>query len=81
MRRIVPLLLLALALAAGCTRPPYSKPGQELAGIEDDYTDCYSLASLTANTPPYPASPLREVDNEADACMKARGYQKHFRLF
>ncbi|MHC1710805.1 MAG: hypothetical protein AB9872_01440 [Solidesulfovibrio sp.] len=40
-----------------------------------DYVDCYSQASLTANTPPFPASPLRVVDREADTCMTARGYQ------
>jgi len=79
--RLIRLLLPALILTAGCTSPPYSKPGQELAPIDADYTDCYTQASLTANTPPFPDAPLRVVDKEADACMKGRGYQQHFRLF
>lgn len=81
MRSVIPTVLLVLALASGCTRPPYSDPGKDLAAVDADFTDCYSRASLTANTPPFPDSPLRAVDSEADACMKARGYQEHFRLF
>lgn len=81
MRRIVPLLLLALALATGCTRPPYAKPGVELSAVEEDYTDCYSNASLAVNTPPFPDRPLTQVDIDADACMKARGYVSKIRLY
>ena len=80
MRRIIPLLLLALALAAGCTRPPYAKPGAELTAVENDYTDCYSKASLDVNTPPFPDRPLTVVDQDADACMKERGYVPKIRL-
>ena len=75
------ILLSALVLTAGCTTPPYSKPGQELAATEADYTDCYSQASLTANTPPFPDAPLSVVRAETDACMTQRGYQRHLRLF
>jgi len=81
MRRIVSLLLLSLALAAGCTRPPYAKPGTELSAVEDDYTDCYSNASLAVNTPPFPDRPLTQVDRDADACMKERGYVSKIRVF
>jgi len=81
MRALFPLFLLAVVLTIGCTRPPYSKPGQELSAIDNDFTDCYSQASLTANTPPFPESPLQTVDNESDACMIKRGYQSHIRLF
>ena len=81
MRRFIPLLLLALALAAGCTRPPYAKPGAELSAVEDDYTDCYSQASLAVNTPPFPDRPLSVVDSDADACMKERGYASKIRMF
>jgi hypothetical protein len=75
MRRIVMLALLTLIMAAGCTRAPYSSPSKDVGTVDMDYTDCYSQAALTANTPPFPDSPLRVVDNEADTCMKARGYQ------
>jgi len=80
MRRVIPLLFLALVMAAGCTRPPYAKPGVELTAVEDDYTDCYSKASLDVNTPPFPDRPLTVVDQDADACMKARGYVPKMRL-
>lgn len=80
MRRILPLLILALALASGCTRPPYAKPDAALPAVEDDYTDCYSKASLDVNTPPFPDRPLTVVDQDADACMKARGYEYKMRL-
>ncbi|EHJ46924.1 hypothetical protein DFW101_0908 [Solidesulfovibrio carbinoliphilus subsp. oakridgensis] len=81
MRRILFLILCVLALASGCTRPPYSSPGKDLATVEDDYTDCFSKASLTVNTPPFPDSPLRERDTLTDDCMRERGYNSHFRLF
>ena len=82
MRRIYPLLFLALVLATtGCTRPPYAKSGAELSAVEDDYTDCYSKASLAVNTPPFPDRPLTEVDVDADACMKERGYAAKIRMF
>lgn len=81
MRQAFFLTLLALVLASGCTRPPYSNPGKDLSDVDNDYTDCYTLAALTANTPPYPDHPLRVVDQQADTCMTSRGYQKHFRLF
>lgn len=81
MRRIIPLLLLSLALATACTRAPYAKPGAELSAVEDDYTDCYSKASLAVNTPPFPDRPLTQVDREADTCMKERGYASKIRIF
>jgi hypothetical protein len=81
MRSMFLLVLLALTVSAGCTRTPYSSPGKDLGAVDDDYTDCYSQAALTANTPPFPDSPLRVVDREADACMTGRGYQSQFRLF
>jgi len=81
MRRIFLLVLFALTLAAGCTRPPYSSPGKDLATVEDDYTDCFSKASLSVNTPPFPDGPIRERDTQTDACMKEKGYQSHMRLF
>ena len=80
-RAIFLLALLALVMASGCTRPPYSSPGKDLDAINNDYSDCYSRAALTANTPPYPEYPLSLVDHEATACMTDRGYQSHFRLF
>jgi len=75
MRRIAFLALLSLVVAAGCTRAPYSSPSKDLDAVNMDYSDCYSQAALTANTPPFPDSPLRVVDREADTCMTARGYQ------
>lgn len=81
MRRFVPLLLLALSLAAGCTRPPFAKPGAELSALEGDYTDCYSKASLLVNTPPFPDRPLSVVDSDADACMQERGYAPKIQMF
>jgi len=81
MRRVFLWALLIGFLGMGCTRPPYSSQGKELAAVEADYTDCYTLASLATNTPPYPNSPLWEVDRQTATCMTGRGYQKHFRLF
>jgi hypothetical protein len=81
MRQVLLVALLALTVAAGCTSPPYTGPGKDLATLENDHTDCYSQAALTANTPPYPAYPLREVDRQCDTCMDGRGYQKQFRPF
>lgn len=81
MRQAVLLILLALVVASGCTRPPYSGPDKTLDAVENDFADCYSVAALQANTPPYPDSPLRAVDRETDACMQARGYTGHLRLF
>jgi len=81
MRGIFLLILLTLTVAAGCTRPPYSSPNKDLDAINNDYTDCYSHAALTTNTPPFPDHPLQVVDRDADACMTARGYQPHLRLF
>ena len=81
MRPVLLLALLALTLATGCTRPPYTGPGKDLAAVENDHTDCYSRAVLAVNTPPYPDRPLWAVDRECDACMAARGYQKQFRPF
>ncbi len=81
MRRIPLLILFVLTLAAGCTRPPYSSPGKDLAAVEDDYTDCFSKASLTVNTPPFPDRPIKERCVQTDACMQERGYKHHFRLF
>jgi hypothetical protein len=68
-------------VASGCTNPPYSSPGKELDAVNNDFTDCYTQASLKANTPPYPDSPLRVVDKETDACMQARGYKGHLWWF
>ncbi|MGD9610966.1 MAG: hypothetical protein AB7U59_16295 [Desulfovibrionaceae bacterium] len=81
MRQLLFLVLLTLAVAAGCTRPPYTAPGKDLASLENDHTDCYTRAVLKVNTPPYPDHSLWDVDRECDACMAARGYQKHFRPF
>jgi len=81
MRRVFFLALLTVILGMGCTRPPYSSPSKDLAAVDADFTDCYTLASLATNTPPYPNAPLWEVDRQADACMTTKGYQKHFRLF
>ena len=80
MRRTVFALLVVVGLAAGCTRPPYSKPGTELVTVENDYTDCFTKASLNVNTPPFPDSPIGQRDKDTDACMKERGYQYHLRL-
>lgn len=81
MRRIPLLFLCLLTLAMGCTRPPYSSPGKDLATMEDDYTDCFSKASLSVNTPPFPDNAIRERGVQTDDCMRERGYQSHFRLF
>ena len=81
MRSIAPLLVLALALAAGCTATPYAKPNQDLAAVNAEFTDCYSDGALKANTPPYPDRPLAAVDDAADTCMKQRGYQPEHRFF
>lgn len=81
MRRIFPLLLLAALAAAGCTRPPYTAPGKDLAEVNNDYTDCFTKASLTVNTPPFPDAPLAQADKDSDACMTERGYQRHWQLF
>lgn len=81
MRHLIFLALLTALLSTACTRPPYSSQGKDLADVDADFTDCYTQASLTANTPPYPDSPLRAVDSKADDCMASRGYQKHFRIF
>ncbi|WP_029461172.1 hypothetical protein [Solidesulfovibrio alcoholivorans] len=80
MRRTVLLLALLVSLAAGCTKPPYASPGKDLAVLEEDYTDCFTKASLTVNTPPFPDSPLAQADKDTDACMKERGYTQHLRL-
>ncbi|WP_300156026.1 hypothetical protein [Solidesulfovibrio sp.] len=81
MRRTAFVALLLASVACGCTRPPYSSPGKDLAVMEEDYTDCFTKASLTVNTPPFPDSPLRQADKDTDACMLERGYQRHLRLF
>ncbi len=81
MRQLSLLILLSLFAAVGCTRPPYSSPGKELAAVEADYTDCFTEASLSVNTPPFPDSPLGEAASETDSCMRDRGYAYHMRLF
>jgi len=81
MRQFIALALLTIVLSLGCTRPPYSSQGKELAAVDADFTDCFTLAALAANTPPYPDAPLRVVDQKTDGCMTERGYQKHLRLF
>lgn len=80
MRQAVLLVLLALAVACGCTRPPYSSPNKDLTAVDKDFADCYSQAALTANTPPYPDSPISKVHEETDTCMTGRGYQGQLRL-
>ncbi|MEA4857010.1 MAG: hypothetical protein AAGU21_00110 [Solidesulfovibrio sp.] len=81
MRRILPLLVLLVSVAAGCTRPPYAAPGKDLTAVNEDYTDCFTEASLTVNTPPFPAAPLRQRDKETDACMVERGYTWQWLVF
>lgn len=80
MRQAVLLVLLVLAVTCGCTRPPYSSPDKDLAAVENDFTDCYSRATLTANTPPYPDSPISVVHDETDTCMTGREYHRQLRL-
>ena len=80
MCRIVLLLALLASLAAGCTKPPYASPGKDLAVVEEDYTDCFTKASLSVNTPPFPDSPVAQSDKDTDACMKERGYTPHMRF-
>ncbi len=80
MRRILLLLALLVSLAAGCTKPPYASPGKDLAAVEEDYTDCFTKASLSVNTPPFPGNPVAQSDKDADACMKERGYTPHMRF-
>ncbi len=74
--RALPLAVLfaAAMVLAGCTQPPYRAADKSLAERNGDYTDCYTQAALTANTPPYPDSPTRLVSEQTDQCMKARGY-------
>lgn len=81
MRRVLFLALLTVSLGLGCTRPPYSGQGKDMAAVDADYTDCYTLAALAINPPPYPDSPSWEVDRQTTTCMTSRGYQKHFRVF
>lgn len=81
MRRTVITLLCVVGLFVGCTRPPYSKPDTELATVENDYTDCFSKASLAVNTPPFPQSPISQREQDTGTCMGERGYQKHFQLY
>lgn len=81
MRRIVPLLLFLGVVAAGCTRPPYAAPGKDLTAVNEDYTDCFTKASLTVHTPPFPSSPVSQADKDTRACMEERGYQHHWQPF
>jgi hypothetical protein len=73
-RHLILATCCAILLMAGCTKPPYRAPDKSLAQLNGDYTDCYSQASLTANTPPYPDNAFRTVTDQTDQCMKARGY-------
>ncbi|EFL51436.1 conserved hypothetical protein [Solidesulfovibrio fructosivorans JJ]] len=81
MRPTILAFLVFFALAAGCTRAPYSKAGVEQATVENDYSDCFSKASLAVNTPPFPESPIGQRKLDTDACMKERGYQGLLQLF
>lgn len=73
--RYLPLAVLFSALIfASCTKPPYRAPDKSLAEMTGDYTDCYTQASLVANTPPYPDSSSRVIHEYTDQCMKSRGY-------
>lgn len=73
-RHLIIACCLAILAAAGCTKPPYTAPDKDLAQLNGDYTDCYSQASLVANTPPYPDNIPRTITEQTDACMKSRGY-------
>lgn len=80
MYRAVALAVLILALSGlACTKTPYR--GGDQAQVDADYNDCYSLAALKANTPPYPSSVSAAVESEADACMKARGHSPAYLRF
>ncbi|MFU2208957.1 hypothetical protein [Solidesulfovibrio sp. C21] len=81
MRSTILAFLVIFGLIAGCTRAPYSKPGVEQATVENDYSDCFSKASLEVNTPPFPDSPIGQRKQDTDACMKERGYQGHLQMF
>lgn len=73
-RHLILVFLCAAFFMVGCTKPPYRAPDKSLAQLNGDYTDCYSQASLTANTPPYPDNLFRTVTEQTDQCMKSRGY-------
>jgi len=72
------LLVLAAAafLFAGCTKPPYYGPDKTESQVMADYTDCYSKASLEANTPPYPDDVKSATTDKTNECMTSRGYKK-----
>jgi len=73
-RHLILAGFIAILLMAGCTKPPYRATDKSLEQLNGDYTDCYSQASLTANTPPYPDNLSSAITAQTDQCMKARGY-------